>query len=84
MSVSASFLSRLAVALLVAMGFVVPVEAAQRDEVVQGLERSSREEVVAFVVAARAVDVVDVCVVSLSSRVVDGGRLFVKHRALLI
>ncbi|PZR11127.1 MAG: hypothetical protein DI536_18490 [Archangium gephyra] len=37
---SASLLSRLAEALLVAMGFVVPVEAAQRDEVVQGVPRS--------------------------------------------
>lgn len=84
MTVSASFLSRLAVALLVAMGFAVPFETVQRDEVVQGVPRAAAVEVAEAVEVFVVVAVAHVEVFFASQRVADSERLFVKHRALLI
>lgn len=82
---SASLLSRLAVALLVAMGFVVPVEAAQRDEVVQGVPRSEAAVEVARAVAqVQVVELAPATLFPASQRVEVSQRLFVKYRALLI
>lgn len=80
---SASLLSRLAVALLIAMGFVVPVEAVHRDEVVQGVAREVRAPERVIVVPSVRSSTGQMPRFSLGEEVVVE-RLFVKHRALLL
>lgn len=82
---NASVLSRLAVALLVAMGFVVPTEAPRRDEVAQGVARPERVVVeVREVVAPKFTSVPVTEVVELQSRTPFATRLFLQHAALII
>lgn len=81
---SASLLSRLAVALLVAMGFVVPTEAPARDAVTQGVVAPTRETVAITPLLADRVTTSFVAPAALvDQHHTPAFRLFVKHRALL-
>ncbi len=82
---NASVLSRLALALLVAMGFVVPTAAVRRADVVQGVARPARLEVEARELAApQFVSTPVVKAVGLQSRTSVAERLFLRHRALVL
>ncbi len=81
---SASLLSRLAVALLVAMGFVVPTEAPARDAVTQGVVAPTRETIAITPLLADRVTTSFVAPALLvDQHHAPAFRLFVKHRALL-
>lgn len=82
---NASVLSRLALALLVALGFVVPRDVPVRDEVTQGVARELRA---ASAVAARdeapRLAAPEHGEPTGYARAVTAGRLYVRHRALLL